>query len=107
MQEKENESNFIRTIKFTILNDLKKRKDQMSIILSKASALDPRYHELEFLSDDQKTSVWEQLENKFKEYEVIPITEINSDEDEPVEPPAKNYDLLIADSDEEEEDEGN
>jgi len=55
MQEKENESNFVKTIKFTILNDLKKRKDQMSIILSKASALDPRYHELKFLSEDQKT----------------------------------------------------
>ena len=60
MQEKENESNFVKTIKFTIINDLKKRKDQMSIILSKASAVDPRYHELKFLSEDQKTLVWEQ-----------------------------------------------
>jgi len=40
---------------------------------------------------------------------VIPITEINSDddEDEPVEPPAKKIQCLIADSDEEYEDEGN
>jgi len=44
MQEKENESNFIKTIKFTILNDLKKRKYQISIILSKASTLDSRYY---------------------------------------------------------------
>ncbi|KAE9525614.1 hypothetical protein AGLY_014141 [Aphis glycines] len=80
MQEKENESNFVKTIKFTILNDLKKRKDQMSTILSKASALDPRYHELKFLSEDQKT-LWNQLQKKIRS--------------------------LIADSDEEDEDEGN
>lgn len=71
------------------------------------SAFDSRYHELEFLSDDQKTSVWEQLENEFKEYNVIPITEINSDENKPVEPPAKKIRSLIVDSDEENEDEGN
>jgi len=53
--------NFVKMlIKYTILNDFKKRKYQMSIILSKTSALDLRYHELKFLSDDQKTSVWEQ-----------------------------------------------
>ena len=63
MQEKENKSGVVKTIKFTILNDLKKTKDQMSIILSKARALDLRYHKLKFLSNNQKTSVWEQLEN--------------------------------------------
>lgn len=84
----------------------------MSIILSKASDLDPRYHELKFLSDAQKMSVWEQLENEVNEYQVTSITTIerdyseesNSDE-EPVEPPAKKMRSLMADSDEESEDE--
>lgn len=46
MQENENDSDFIKTIKFTISNDLKKNKDQLSIILSNASAHDLRYHKL-------------------------------------------------------------
>lgn len=44
--------------------------------------------------------VWEQLENEFKGHEVIPIPKINSDEDGPVEPPAKKIRSLITDSDE-------
>lgn len=52
------------------------------IILSKISALDPKYNKLKFLLEDQKTLVWEQLDNEFKLYEVSQITEINLDEDE-------------------------
>lgn len=54
-----------------------------------------------------KKLVCEQLENELKKYEVIPITKINSDEDEPIEPQAKKIRSLIADSDEGDEDEGN
>lgn len=57
MRENENDPDFIKTIQFTISNGSKKIMDQISIILSKASAHDPRYHRLKLLSEDYKTSV--------------------------------------------------
>lgn len=41
----------------------RKKKNQMNIILSKASVFHPRYQILKFLSNDQKSLIWKQLEN--------------------------------------------
>lgn len=101
---KKNDSDFIKTKKFTNLKRFEERKHQMSIIQLKTIALDSRYHKLTFWSNDQKTSIWKQLENEIKEYEVNSITivereysqESNSDEYKPVKPPGKKYyDLLM------------
>ncbi|KAL4132283.1 hypothetical protein QTP88_009470 [Uroleucon formosanum] len=51
---------------FNILQDLKIRRE-MSPVLSKADALDPRFHELKFISDKQKNLIWEELETEICE----------------------------------------
>jgi len=96
VQTCETYSNFIKTVKFSILQDLKIRREMMSPVLSKAAALDPRFHELKFISDEQKTLIWEELkieicemnpqsqeirndQNKANEIENV----ISSDEDSP------------------------
>ncbi|XP_025418328.1 zinc finger BED domain-containing protein 1-like [Sipha flava] len=113
VQTCETDSNFIKTVKLSILQDLKIRREMMSPVLSKAAALDPRFHELKFISDEQKTLIWEELEteicemnpqsqeiindqNKANEIENV----ISSDEDNP---PPKKMRSLMADSDDEDE----
>lgn len=60
------DSNFITEVKTLISNDLKKRKELMGLVESKASALDPRYRDLKFLSTEQKQIVWKELEIELK-----------------------------------------
>ncbi|XP_025410705.1 zinc finger BED domain-containing protein 1-like [Sipha flava] len=113
IQTCETDSKFIKTVKLSILQDLKIRREMMSPVLSKAAALDPRFHELKFISDEQKTLIWEELEteicemnpqsqeiindqNKANEIENV----ISSDEDNP---PPKKMRSLMADSDDEDE----
>lgn len=39
----------------------------MSSVLSKAAALDPKFYELKFISDEHKTLIWEELETELYE----------------------------------------
>lgn len=80
----------------------------MSSVLSKAAALDPRFYELKFLSDEDKTWIWEELETELRK--LYPENQIkankienvlSSDEDDP--PPKKKFRSLMADSDDEDE----
>jgi hypothetical protein len=54
-------------VKKPILDDLKYRREIMGLILAKASALDPRFRKLKFLSEEEKRTVWKQLKNDLKE----------------------------------------
>ncbi|CAI6349888.1 unnamed protein product [Macrosiphum euphorbiae] len=60
------DTNFLTTVKKLILNDLKYRREIMGLILAKSSALDYRFRELKFLSEEEKETVWKQLENELK-----------------------------------------
>ncbi|KAE9535950.1 hypothetical protein AGLY_007851 [Aphis glycines] len=73
----EQDSHFLITIIKSILDDLKKRREMMGVILSKASALDPRFQELKFSSEEEKETVWKQLENELKE--LIPDPKIETE----------------------------
>ncbi|XP_050066428.1 E3 SUMO-protein ligase ZBED1-like [Aphis gossypii] len=114
----EQDSHFLIAIKKSILDDLKKRREMMGVILSKASALDPRFRELKFLSEEEKETVWKQLENELKELIPDPKIEtevqLNSDSilenEEDIEtfetqhsPPRKKLRSLMIDSDDDDE----
>jgi len=49
------------------------------LILAKSSALDSRFRELKFLSEEEKETVWKQLENELKE--LISDSEIKNEEE--------------------------
>lgn len=51
----------------------------MGLIWAKASASDPRFQELKFLSEEEKETVWKQFENELKE--LISDPEIKNEEE--------------------------
>ncbi|XP_008189493.1 zinc finger BED domain-containing protein 1-like [Acyrthosiphon pisum] len=109
------DTHFLTTVKKLILDDLKYRREMMGLILAKSSALDPRFRELKFLSEEEKVTVWKQLENELKE--LITDPEIENEEElisesileneehfETHSPPRKKLRSLMIDSDDDDED---
>lgn len=79
----------------------------MSIMESKVSARESKHHGLKFLSNHEKTIVWEQFENEVIEREAIPLKIVERDENhgsnsnDEDEPPGKEIRSLAADSNKE------
>ncbi|KAE9523138.1 hypothetical protein AGLY_016452 [Aphis glycines] len=109
------DTNFLTTVKKLILDDLKYRREMLGLILAKSSALDPRFRELKFLSEEEKETVWKQLENELKELITDPKIENeeelisesileNEEHFETHSPPRKKLRSLMIDSDDDDED---
>lgn len=90
----------------------KKRKELMGLVESKATALDPRYRDLKFLSTEQKQIVWKELEIELKkmvpehvekenEFYIPSESEMESEEEDS--PPPKKFPSLMVDSDDDDE----
>lgn len=95
-----------KKLKFDICVDLIKRNNDVGNNVYKAEALDPRYKSLQFLTEETRALIWEELQievqNERFEVKQKPSMLIETENEDNIdEPQIKKKKSLLADSDDE------
>lgn len=66
MKINNNDCEYVKNVKSNISLDLIKRRNYLGNVIYKAAALDPQYCSLKFLTEQQKTEIWKELEQEIE-----------------------------------------